>query len=767
MLLSLQLQLQLLLQLAALAYACAVRVSADLTATARPRPPPPLPPRPPRPPASLGVRGGGSSLVEAAAPPLRVYRPHDYGADETGQRDSLPAFQRLVTAAWATAAAEQTGCLQVSSRCLNTTNLGGVIIDLAGGSYLLRAPLVFPPSGGGNFGLQDGTLRAGHGFPRDRFLLELNVSASEWPDKTFVDATFSNLVLDGNDVAAGLSCTCCDHVTYDRIWITRFQRYGLYTLNGHENYLSNSWISQSSADRGGTGVAMQSADSSVVDTVIFNCRLGFYVNAGNSVLSNVHIYNTGHHAWANESAGFDAAPFGGGYIKAHGVRLLGVYFDDCTLVIDNPQHVTITNGLWLLGQWTATAALILRPIPSIAFGEPPVMKGLTVRGNYVETAASFSDADYTGASFVLLAEDASDGESRRFDPATVAAVSIGDNDASKVAAQVKAGSYFVRSTEARQSLYQTNASVWRMDFSRQLLFPGSLNYVSATFAQDFTTELTMSPVRHTVRYDRGSSVVEVVLENRASGLASVEVRQGDGTHFRPLKTDDEDPCPPDKRLANGICLPEVWPPTIELHANATPEPPPYITSPPAVIDISLGRQLLVDDFLLEPSPAAGEHGGGWQRDFHTASWQDATNPVLTYDRAWEFADAGAYSGGVWHGYSAVNRSKPVFKMWYNCGTNVCSGVKVRGHPCNGTQHLPMLCYAESDDGMSGWEKPLIGQEVDGISGKTNVVLQHVNFDSSTVWVETPDEKLGAQTYWLSVTRRSGHGAFDTGELPPL
>ena len=60
-----------------------------------------------------------------------------------------------------------------------------------------------------------------------------------------------------------------------------------------------------------------------------------------------------------------------------------------------------------------------------------------------------------------------------------------------------------------------------------------------------------------------------------------------------------------------------------------------------------------------------------------------------------------------------------------------------------------------------WIKPLIGQELKPY-GKTNIVLAGVNFDSSTVWVDPPDEHTGEQTHWLSVTHRSGHGAFFTG-----
>jgi hypothetical protein len=51
-------------------------------------------------------------------------------------------------------------------------------------------------------------------------------------------------------------------------------------------------------------------------------------------------------------------------------------------------------------------------------------------------------------------------------------------------------------------------------------------------------------------------------------------------------------------LYNGIKLPTPWPPAWkEVPANLGE--PPYLRSPPAVIPIDLGRQLLVDDFLVE------------------------------------------------------------------------------------------------------------------------------------------------------------------------
>jgi hypothetical protein len=455
-----------------------------------------------------------------------VYDPASFGGDPTGERDSTLAFNRLLHAAWEDARAAKFGCLTVPAGCLNVTNLGGSVIDLRGGTFKIDSPVVFPASGGGNLGVQDGTLQAGAGFPAGRFLVELNISTADWPHQTFVDLTFSNLLLDGNNVAGGLSCINCDHVTIDRCWVMGFQSFGIYTLGGHEVYISNSWISQNNhpTHPNGTGIFMSCADSSLADTVIFNTRLGFWCEAGNSIVSNVHVYNAGHVTWSRANSTFDSAPFGGGYIGEKGkMRLISCYFDDCALVVDNPSRVTIADGVWLLGEGTTSGGLILRGSE---------VHGLTVRNNYISTAASFhtnaSAHAYVDSTFILLAE--LDG--KVCDGSRADGVSIANNDYSDVELLVKAGTYRVPTTEARQSLRLENASVWSFDFGQMLLFPQALQWVSATVSQPAAPG---SSHVAKLEYDvlTNGSVVEVVLSGgiRATALVSVEVRQGEASCF--------------------------------------------------------------------------------------------------------------------------------------------------------------------------------------------------------------------------------------------
>lgn len=69
---------------------------------------------------------------------------------------------------------------------------------------------------------------------------------------------------------------------------------------------------------------------------------------------------------------------------------------------------------------------------------------------------------------------------------------------------------------------------------------------------------------------------------------------------------------------NGIVIPNVWPPD-NIKTDVSPLPVPYLADPPTVIPIDIGRQLFVDDFLIEYSTL--------QRVYHSAKIHEAS-PVL-------------------------------------------------------------------------------------------------------------------------------------------
>jgi len=136
----------------------------------------------------------------------------------------------------------------------------------------------------------------------------------------------------------------------------------------------------------------------------------------------------------------------------------------------------------------------------------------------------------------------------------------------------------------------------------------------------------------------------------------------------------ENDFPDSEILYNGIELPYPWPPEYGS-VPYEPMPVPYLDSPPALIPIDVGRQLFVDDFLIETTDMT--------RTFHQADYYEQ-NPVLAPETSDEVDVegnwmAGPFSGGAWY-----DPDDSLYKLWY------------RGA---GPQ-----CYATSTDGMN-WDRP--------------------------------------------------------------
>ncbi len=179
--------------------------------------------------------------------------------------------------------------------------------------------------------------------------------------------------------------------------------------------------------------------------------------------------------------------------------------------------------------------------------------------------------------------------------------------------------------------------------------------------------------------------------------------------------------PAGETLPNGITLPSPWPP--RWKEAPTPLPlPPYLKSPPAVLPIDLGRQLLVDDFLVEKTTL--------KRTFHTPRPHRDT-PVLRHEAAWErdtsLPMAMVFSDGVW--YDPKDR---LFKMWYMGGA---------GRP---------FCLALSEDGVR-WTRPKLD-----VRRGTNIVLPGPR-DSGTVWLDHREEGPRRFTLFRSHSEKGRFG----------
>ena len=169
-----------------------------------------------------------------------------------------------------------------------------------------------------------------------------------------------------------------------------------------------------------------------------------------------------------------------------------------------------------------------------------------------------------------------------------------------------------------------------------------------------------------------------------------------------------------ERLYNGIMLGTPWPPARQV-PDEHPVTPPYLVSPPATIPIDVGRQLFVDDFLIESTNLT--------RTWHAATYHPAT-PVLRPERPWEQTDDYAqrtntapnpttmvFSDGVF--YDPKDR---LFKMWYMGG------------------YGGFTCLATSEDGIK-WSRPSLD-----IVPNTNIVTKALR-DSSTMWLDLQERDV--------------------------
>ncbi len=112
-----------------------------------------------------------------------------------------------------------------------------------------------------------------------------------------------------------------------------------------------------------------------------------------------------------------------------------------------------------------------------------------------------------------------------------------------------------------------------------------------------------------------------------------------------------------EKLYNGIVLPDVWPPR-DMDGNSLSEMRiPYMEKRPAVVKIDLGRQLFVDDFLIEDN--------WFEKRFHQADL--LPDPVLSPETPMEMNRgiapvAAPFTDGCW--YDPVDG---VYRLYYHAG----------------------------------------------------------------------------------------------------
>ncbi len=190
-----------------------------------------------------------------------------------------------------------------------------------------------------------------------------------------------------------------------------------------------------------------------------------------------------------------------------------------------------------------------------------------------------------------------------------------------------------------------------------------------------------------------------------------------------------------KVLYNGIVLPDEWPPK-KIEENLPekaekgliePQDVPYLKNPPEVIKIDVGRQLFVDDFLIDSTTLERAFG---KPEIHPSS------PVLIPLTQEEMDNgncpmAAPFNDGCWY-----DSKDKLFKMWYMAGWF----------------HNTALVI--SHDGLH-WERPIL----DVVKG-TNLVWppkHSYERDGCLVWLDSETSDV-SQRYKMFQYYR--HGGMD-------
>lgn len=416
------------------------------------------------------------SLAPTPLPNPRVFRLTHYGADPTGRRDSTDAILRAITDAFQPS----------DGRILmpGIPDLGGADVDLEGGSYLIGRPLRLPSSGGGNFKIHGGSLRASNDFPTDRHLIELwpssvaKLSSVDREDgdipigaslesfsSSYEFITLKDLLLDSNYRGGGIAVINSLRTTIDNCYITHFTTDGILVQGGHETYIRNSFLGQHITAGGdpnerkftGTAINLKGNDNAVTDVVIFSAATGVLVSGQANILTGVHCYN--------KATGWGGV---GIYLQLPGLtqtRIVNCYLDYTGIVAEDPVQLDISNSFFL-----GNAFILLKSV-----------KG-TIRGlNIVDNMFS---GNGNGIDIVQL--DQSNGPFTTIDQVVV--------DRNNVQGMT------LRSTVARESI-GGSGSTWIADFSSVLLFPNLIKHVQ------YTLQVNGSFPIHALRNASGNRVV--------------------------------------------------------------------------------------------------------------------------------------------------------------------------------------------------------------------------------------------------------------------
>jgi hypothetical protein len=196
---------------------------------------------------------------------------------------------------------------------------------------------------------------------------------------------------------------------------------------------------------------------------------------------------------------------------------------------------------------------------------------------------------------------------------------------------------------------------------------------------------------------------------------------------------------PKRILYNGIELPLEWPPRHLDPASTEPMPVPYLRRPPKTIPVDVGRQLFVDDFLIENTDL--------KRTFHKAQKFEG-NPVFKAETPRELAGSTLGERGqqatTFLGQGGVfwDPAEKHFKMFYVAGWRGPLALATSTDMKHWTRQGPLLA-----EGLR-WTGPKLES-----GGSDNCVW----FDLNT---PNPAERIKFLTCWMHVPKEQRPPGFN-------
>jgi hypothetical protein len=240
-------------------------------------------------------------------------------------------------------------------------DLGGAVLDLTGGEYVVSGPVIVPV-GYHNYEIRGGVLRASSQFPLGATLLQIGTNeAVKGPTgQACTNVDVQHTTLDGSGRAGiNLALLNCQYANVGpAMMIYGFTAQGIAMNGTGGGYIHHSWLGELSptAARGNvtlTATAIDIAGASqhdcyVEDVIIYSAKIGIRTRNGGNQITGAHTWNL-----ATDKGGM------GILIENGSGKVVDSYLDFTPLVIVNPISMIVSNNLFL-----AKANLIVRMDPT-------------------------------------------------------------------------------------------------------------------------------------------------------------------------------------------------------------------------------------------------------------------------------------------------------------------------------------------------------------------------------------------------------------------